>query len=56
MLAPLAASMVQPVISSVVKSISGKGIRRAGIGYVCIKMFSSALSFKQYRDHLLFQL
>ena len=29
LLAPLAASLVQPVISSVVKSISGRGVRRA---------------------------
>ena len=32
-LAPSAASSVQPVISPVVKSISGKGVRRAGIAY-----------------------
>ena len=31
LLAPLTVSSMQPVISSVVKSISGKGIRRAGI-------------------------
>ena len=31
LLAPLNVSSMQPVISSVVKSISGKGIRRAGI-------------------------
>ena len=30
LLAPLAASLVQPVISLVVKSISGRGVRRAG--------------------------
>ena len=30
LLAPLAASIVQPVISSVVKDISGGGVRRAG--------------------------
>ena len=34
LLAPLAASLVQPVISSVVKGISGRGIRRAGRGYM----------------------
>ena len=34
LLAPLAASLVQPVISSVVKSISGKGVRRARRGYM----------------------
>ena len=33
LLAPLAASLVQPVISSVVKGISGRGVRRAGRGY-----------------------
>ena len=34
LLAPLAASLVQPVIFSVVKSISGKGVRRARRGYM----------------------
>ena len=34
LLAPLAASLVQPVISSVVKGISGRGVRRAGRGYI----------------------
>ena len=34
LLAPLVASVVQPVISSVVKGISGKGVRRAGRGYI----------------------
>ena len=34
LLAPLAAPLVQPVISSVVKGISGRGIRRAGRGYM----------------------
>ena len=34
LLAPLAASLVQPVISSVVKGISGRGVRRAGRGYM----------------------
>ena len=33
LLAPLATSLVQPVISSVVKGISGRGVRRAGRGY-----------------------
>ena len=32
MLAPLATSLVQPVISSVVKVISGRGVRRAERG------------------------
>ena len=34
LLAPLAASLVQPVVSSVIKGISGRGFRRAGRGYV----------------------
>ena len=34
LLAPLAASLVQPVISSVVKGITGRGVRRAGKGYI----------------------
>ena len=34
LLAPLGTSIVQPVISSTVKSISGKGIRRAGREYM----------------------
>ena len=34
LLAFLAASIVQPVISSVVKGISGRGVRREGRGYV----------------------
>ena len=32
LLAPLAASLVQPVVSSVVKCISERGFRRAGKG------------------------
>ena len=32
LLVPLAGSIVQPVISSVVKGISGRGVRRAGRG------------------------
>ena len=31
---PLAASLVQPVISSVVKGISGRGVRRTGREYM----------------------
>ena len=46
LLAPLAASVVQPVISSVVKGISGRGLRRAGKG-IWLKIFSSTSSFKQ---------
>ena len=34
LLAPLAISLVQPVISSAVKGISGRGVRRAGRGYM----------------------
>ena len=34
MLARLAASLVRPVIFSVVKAISGRGLRRAGRGYM----------------------
>ena len=34
LLAPSAASLVQPVISSVVKGISVRGVRRAGRGYM----------------------
>ena len=34
LLAPLAASLVKAVISSVVKDISGSGFRRAGRGYM----------------------
>ena len=34
LLAPLAVSLVQPVISSVVNVISGRRIRRAGRGYI----------------------
>ena len=34
LLAPLAASLVQPVISSVVKGTCGRGVRTAGRGYV----------------------
>ena len=34
LLAPLAASLVQLVASSVVKGISGRGIGRAGRGYM----------------------
>ena len=34
LLAPLIASLLQPVISSAVKGISRRGVRRAGRGYV----------------------
>ena len=39
LLAPLAASLVQPVIFSVRKGISGRGVRRTGTGYM-VKNFS----------------
>ena len=34
LLAPLAASLVQPAISSVVKGIRERGVGRVGIGYI----------------------
>ena len=34
LLAPLATSLVQPATSSVVKGISGRGVRRTGRGYI----------------------
>ena len=34
LLAPLVTSLVQPVICSVVKGISGRGVRKAGRGYM----------------------
>ena len=34
LLTSLAISLVQPVISSVVKGISGRRVRRAGEGYI----------------------
>ena len=34
LLAPLATSLVQPTISSVVKGINKRGVRRAGRGYM----------------------
>ena len=39
LLAPLAASLVQPVIFSVIKGISGRGVRRTETGYM-VKNFS----------------
>ena len=49
LLAHLAASVVQPIISLEIKGISGRGVRRAGRGYMD-RVFSSAPSFKQYQD------
>ena len=34
LLAPLATSLVQPVISSVIEGINGRGVRRAGRRYM----------------------
>ena len=45
LLAPLAVSLVQPVISSVVKSIGAILIRRAGRGYMDKSLV------KKYRNH-----
>ena len=39
LLAPLASSLVQPVISSVVKSISWRGVTREGRGYMDKKFY-----------------
>ena len=41
---------MQPMISSVVKGISGRRVRRAGRGYTD-KKFYLASSFKQYREY-----
>ena len=38
LLAPLAASLVLPVISSVVKGVSGRGVRRTRKGYIDKKL------------------
>ena len=50
LLTPLVGSIVEPIISPVVKGISGRGARRAERGYTN-KTFSSAPFFKQCRDH-----
>ena len=47
LLASLAHSLVQPVASSVLKSISGRGFRRAGKGY----MDKTTPALKQNRDY-----
>ena len=44
------ATIAQPVISSVEKGISGRGVRRAGRGHMD-RNFSSAPSFKQDQNH-----
>ena len=50
LVALLAASLVQPVISPVVKGISGRGVRRVGREYIT-KFFSPAPSFNEYWDY-----
>ena len=47
---PLAAQLVQTVISSVVKGISGRWVRRAGSEHTD-EISSCAPSFKQYWDY-----
>ena len=51
LLAPLAASIVQPVFSSVVKGISGRGVTGKARRKNTKTFFSSTPSFKQYRDY-----
>ena len=48
LLAPLATSVVEPVISSVVKVINGRRVRRTGRGYMN-KNFQ--FRSKQYQDY-----
>ena len=50
LLASLVASILQPMISSVVKGINGRGVGRARKRYLT-KFFSSAPSFKQNRHY-----
>ena len=50
LLAPLATSILQPVISSVVKDTSGEEFQELQED-IWMKNFSSASSFKQYRDY-----
>ena len=52
LLAQLTASILQPVISSAVKGISGRRVRGAGNAGI----LRLAPSFKQYWDYQLFQL
>ena len=49
LLVPLAASLLQPVISLLVKGMSRRGVRKVERD-IWMKTFSSALSFKQYQD------
>ena len=51
LLAPLPASLVEPVIYFVVKDICGKGVGRAGKRYMKRTFYSSAPSFEQYRHY-----
>ena len=57
LLAPLTTSLVQPVVSSVVKGIIGRGVgkvKRSGEEQerdTWIKVFSFTPSFKQYWDY-----
>ena len=50
LLAPLALSLVQTIISSVVKVISGKQLKEQE-KHIWIEIFSSAPFLKQYRDY-----
>ena len=52
LLAPLAASLVQPVVSSVIKGISGRGFRRAGRGYADKNFWCHSTPIHpQFRDY-----
>ena len=42
---------MQPVISSVVKVMSGREVRRPGIRNIWIKIFNSAPSSEQYQHY-----
>ena len=55
MSAPLAGSLMQPVISSVVKGVKEEELEEQE-NDTWIKNFSSTPSFKQYQDYQLFQL
>ena len=54
-LATLTALLVQPVIPSVVKSISGTVVRRAGRGYMDKNCYFCSF-FRQNQDYWIFQL
>ena len=55
LLTPSVSWLVQPKISFLVKSISGRGVRKAGRGYID-ENFSSTPPLKQYRHYKLLQL